>query len=107
VRYIAPREGAQLWFDMLGIPADAPHGPEAHALIDFLLRPDVIAGITNQVRYPNAVPASLPKVDPAVAGNPDIYPPPDKLARMFTIGAVDQATARARSRMWARIKAAR
>jgi putrescine transport system substrate-binding protein len=76
-------------------------------LLNFLLRPDVIAGITNQVRYPNAVSASLPMVDPAVASNPDIYPPPERLARMFTIGATDQATAKARSRMWARIKAGR
>lgn len=107
VRTIAPREGAQLWFDMLAIPADAPHPAEAQMLIDFLLRPDVIAGITNQVRYPNAIPASLAKVDPAVADNADIYPPPDKMASMFTVGPVDQATARARSRMWARIKAGR
>ena len=106
IKYIAPREGAQLWFDMLAIPADAPHAAEAHELVNFLLRPDVIAGITNQVRYPNAVPSSLLKVDKAVAENPDIYPPPEKLATMFTIGAVDQATAKARSRMWARVKAA-
>ncbi len=107
VTYIAPREGAQLWFDMLAIPADAPHAAEAHALIDFLLRPDVIAGITNQVRYPNAVPASRAMVDKAVSDDPDIYPPAAAVAKMFTIGAVDQATARARSRMWARVKAGR
>jgi len=105
VRYIAPREAAQLWFDMLAIPVDAPHPQEALALIDFLLRPEMMAGITNQVRYPNAVPASLPLVDKAVAGNPDIYPSAERLAGMFTIGATDQATARARSRMWARFKA--
>jgi putrescine transport system substrate-binding protein len=107
VRYIAPKEGAQLWFDMLAIPADAPHPVEALALIDFLLRPEVMAGITNQVRYPNAVPASVAGVDKDVAGNPDVYPPPEKLARMFTVSATDAATAKARSRMWARFKAAR
>jgi hypothetical protein len=52
-------------------------------LIDFLLRPEVIAGITNQVSYPSAA----------------------RLAGMFTIGATDQPTARARSSMWARFKA--
>jgi len=105
IRYIAPREGAQLWFDMLAVPADAPHPAEALALIDFLLRPEIIAGITNQVRYPNAVPASRRFVDKAVAENADIYPSAEKLAGMFTIGAVDQKTARDRSRMWARVKA--
>ncbi len=106
IKYIAPREGAQLWFDMLAIPADAPHPAEALALINFLLRPEIMAGITNQVRYPNAVPASRPLIDKAVADNADIYPPPEKIAGMFTIGAMDQATARDRSRMWARVKAA-
>jgi putrescine transport system substrate-binding protein len=66
-----------------------------------------MAGITNQVRYPNAVPASRPLIDKAVADNADIYPPAEKIAGMFTIGAMDQATARDRSRMWARVKAAR
>jgi putrescine transport system substrate-binding protein len=106
-RYVTPKEGAQLWFDMLAIPADAPHPAEALALIDYLLRPEVMAGISNQVHYANAVPASLPKVAKDIASDPGIYPSPEILARTFTVGATDQATARARSRMWARVKAAR
>ena len=105
VRYVAPREGAQLWFDMLAIPKDAPHPAEALAFIDFVLRPRVIAGITNQVRYANAVPASLPYVRPAIANDPDIYPPPEQLARFFTVTAVPPAAERARTRMWSRFKA--
>ena len=105
ITYIAPHEGAQLWFDMLAIPADAPDKPEAEALVDYLLRPEVMAAITNKVRYPNAVPASLPMIDKAVADNADIYPSASALNAMFTIKATDQATARARSRMWARFKA--
>ena len=58
VRYVAPKEGAQVGFDMLAIPADAPHKDSALAFIDFVLRPDVMAAITNKSRYPNAVPAS-------------------------------------------------
>jgi putrescine transport system substrate-binding protein len=56
IGYIQPKEGAQLWFDMLAIPADAPNPEAAHAFINFLLRPEIMAGITNHVRYPNAVP---------------------------------------------------
>ncbi len=106
-RYVTPKEGAQLWFDMLAIPADAPHPAEALALIDYLLRPGVMAGITNQVHYANAVPASLPNIAKDIAADPGIYPSAEILAHTFTVGATDQATARARSRMWARIKAAR
>jgi putrescine transport system substrate-binding protein len=90
---------------MLAMPADAPHPAEALAFIDFLLRPEVMAGITNTVRYANAVPASRAAILPAIAGDPNIYPPPAAMARFFTVGAVPQAAERARTRMWARFKA--
>jgi putrescine transport system substrate-binding protein len=105
VAYVAPREAAQLWFDVLAIPADAPHRENGEKFIDFLLRPEVIAGVTNTVRYPNAVPASLPMVDKAIAQDPNVYPPEAERARFFTIGPVPAEAARARSRMWARLKA--
>ena len=107
VRYVAPKEGAQMWFDMLAIPRDAPHPTEAAAFIDFLLRPDVMAGITNQVRYPNAVPASATMVAPDIAADPGVYPPAEVQARFFTIGAVPPEATRARARMWSRFKAGR
>ena len=90
---------------MLAIPKDAPHPQEALEFIDFVLRPDVIAGITNQVRYPNAVPASLPMVLPAIRDDPGIYPPEAARAHFFTIGPVPAEAVRARSRMWSRVKA--
>jgi putrescine transport system substrate-binding protein len=107
VQYVAPKEGAQLWFDLLAIPADAPNPREAHAFINFLLQPDVMAAITNHVRYPNGVPASRALVDPEVARDPAVFPDDALRARFFTIGAVPQAAERARSRMWARFKAGR
>jgi putrescine transport system substrate-binding protein len=105
VTYVAPREFAQLWFDMLAIPKDAPHAADAERFINFLLQPDVMAAITNKVSYPNAIPASRPMVDPAILADPNIYPPPDAQARFFTIHAPSQAAERARTRMWARFKA--
>ena len=104
LRYIAPKEGAQLSFDMLAIPADAPHRSEAMELINFLLKPDVMAGITNQVRYPNAIPASTVGIKPDILNDPGIYPPQSVRDRFFTIGAVPPDAVRARSRMWARLK---
>ncbi len=105
VRYAPPREGAQLAFDMLAIPKDAPHPAEALAFIDFVLRPEVMAGISNQVRYPNAVTASLPMIAPEIRDDPGIFPPASVRARFFTIGPLPPEAARARSRMWARVKA--
>lgn len=107
VQYVAPKEGAQLAFDMLAIPKDAPHPAAALAFIDFLLRPDVMAGITNQVRYPNAIPASRPAIRAEITADPNIYPPAEAFGRFFTVTAVPQAVERARGRMWSRFKAGR
>jgi putrescine transport system substrate-binding protein len=107
IGYVQPREGAQLWFDMLAIPADAPNPEAAHAFINFLLQPEVMAGITNQVRYPNAVPAATPMVQEAVRNDPNIYPTPEMLARTFTVQAPPANAARAYGRSWNRFKAGR
>ena len=77
VAYVAPREFAQLWFDMLAIPKDAPHAADANKFINFLLQPAIMAAITNKVGYPNAIPASRPFIEPSILANPNIYPPPE------------------------------
>jgi putrescine transport system substrate-binding protein len=105
--YAAPRGGAHLWFDMLAIPADAPHPEAAHAFIDFLLRPEVMAAITSHVRYPNAVPASRPLVAEAVRQDPNVYPAEAALAGAYLPGTLPAQAERARSRLWARFKAGR
>src|SRR5215472_9463853 len=105
VRYIAPKEGAQLGFDMLAIPADAEHKDAALAFINFVLQPDVMAAITNKVRYANAVPASRAMIRPELLADTNIFPTPAQMATFFTIGPVSQAAERQRTRMWARFKA--
>ncbi len=103
--YVAPKEGAELGFDMLAIPADAPHKDAALQFINFLLQPDVMAAITNQVRYANAVPASKPMIRPELLADTNIFPTPEQMATFFTVTAVPQLAERQRTRMWARFKA--
>jgi putrescine transport system substrate-binding protein len=105
VGYIAPKEGAQLGFDMLAIPADAAHKEAALAFINFLLQPDVMAAITNKVRYANAVPASHAMIRPELLADTNVFPTPAQMATFFTIGPVPQSAERQRTRMWARFKA--
>lgn len=107
VNYVAPAAGAHLWFDLLAIPADAPDPDAAHAFIDYLLRPAVIAGVTSQVRYPNAVPASRALVVAAVRDDPNVYPPAEALERAFIPTTPSAAAERARARLWSRFKAGR
>jgi hypothetical protein len=97
IRYSIPSEGTMIWFDMMAIPADAPNPDAAHAFIDFVLDPQVMAGITNFVQYGNAVPASLPHVDAAVRDNPLVFPTPEMRAKMFTVRPAGQAFDRART----------
>ena len=101
--YVIPTEGAQMWFDMMALPKDAPHPNNALLLIDYILRPEQIARITNYVTYPNAVPASLPLIDPEIAKNPMIYPPSEVKDRLFVVSPNDQRTQRFLTRLWQKV----
>jgi putrescine transport system substrate-binding protein len=105
VRYVVPKEGAEIGFDMLAIPTDAPHKSEALAFIDFVLQPAIMARITDATRYPNAVPATRVLVRPELLDDPNVFPTDAVMQRYFTIGPSTQAADRARTRMWARFKA--
>ena len=107
VQYLLPREGAQQWFDTMVIPADAPNADNAHTLINFLLQPEIMARITNAVHYPNAVPASLPKISKTAMADGDIFPPARRLDKLYTISPPDQPTQRLITRAWTRVKANR
>jgi putrescine transport system substrate-binding protein len=104
--YAIPKEGAQLWLDNLAIPNDAPHVAEAHALIDYLLRPEVAAKNTNYVFYANG---DRPNdfIDGTIRDDPTIYPDAAAMARLYTIFAHDQKTERLANRLWTRIKTGR
>ncbi len=76
VTYVAPREFAQLWFDMLAIPKDAPHAADANRFINFLLQPDVMAAITNRVHYPTRCPRAGRSSSPTSSPTPTSIPRP-------------------------------
>ena len=104
IAFRVPREGAQMSIDMLGIPVDAPHPDNAHVFINYILRPDVIAAITNAVSYPNPNLAATPLVDPEIRDDPGIYPP-ESLKRLLYIDLpAPRAYERARTRAWTRMK---
>ncbi len=107
VAYAIPREGALLWFDMLAIPADARNVDNAHRFIDFLMRPEVIAEVTEYVKYANANQAATPLVDPSIRDNPSIYPTPAVRATLYTSDVNPPKVARAISRAWTAIKTGR
>jgi putrescine transport system substrate-binding protein len=105
VTFVVPKEGAEIGFDMLAIPSDAPHKEDAQAFINFVLRPDIMARITDATRYPNAVPSTRVLVRPELLNDPNVYPTDAVMQRFFTIGPSAPAADRARTRLWARFKA--
>jgi putrescine transport system substrate-binding protein len=107
IGYSIPKEGAQLWFDNLAVPKDAPHPDEAHALINYLLRSEVAAKNTNFLSYANGNLASQKFVDQAILDDRTIYPDAATMAKLYTITAHDQKTQRLINRLWTRIKTGR
>ncbi|WP_028466654.1 polyamine ABC transporter substrate-binding protein [Nisaea denitrificans] len=105
VQYVIPKEGAVVWFDMLAIPADAPHPENAHAFIDFVMRPQIAADISNYVLYANANQASLPMVDEEVRTNPSIYPTDEIKKNLFPTLARSARYDRLLKRSWTKLKA--
>jgi putrescine transport system substrate-binding protein len=107
VGYAIPKEGAQLWFDNLAIPKDAPDTDEALALINYLLKPEVAARNTNFISYANGNLASQQFIDKAILNDRTVYPDAATFAKLYTISAHDQKTQRLINRLWTRIKTGR
>lgn len=99
-----PKQGSAFNIDVMAIPADAPNGDNALLLIDYLLRPDVMAAVTNTTGYANAITTSQALLDADIKNDPVIYPPADIRAKLYTVPPASQAFERARTRAWTRIK---
>jgi len=104
VVYTIPKEGAVIWFDMMAIPADAPHAENAHTLINYLMEPQVAADISNYVWYANANEASYDLVDEEVSSDPGIYPPKEVTEKLFATRSYSPQFDRLLTRAWTRIK---
>jgi putrescine transport system substrate-binding protein len=107
IAYIIPREGALMWFDSFAIPADAKNVAEAHAFIDFMMRPEVAAANTNFVSYASGNLTARKFIDREVLENPGVYPDEATFKRLFTNTAYDERAQRTLTRLWTRVKTGR
>lgn len=99
-----PKEGAPIWFDMMAIPKDAKNIDEAHAFINFLLQPQVIAPISDFVGYPNPNKDATALVAEAIRNNPNLYPSAEAMKTLYTLEPLPRAAERARTRAWSKVK---
>jgi putrescine transport system substrate-binding protein len=104
IKALLPKEGTAFVIDTMAIPKDAPHPNNAHLFINYMMRPDVVAAITNKTGYANAVPASLEKVDEAIKSDPFIYPSDEERAKGYSVPPAEKDYERERTRAWATLK---
>src|ERR1700682_2075771 len=105
--FTVPKEGTNQNFTSLLIPEGAPHPEAAHRFLDFMLRPDVIAAVTNEIYYGNDNIASRSLIKPYILSDPTLDPTPEIEARLYRASEASAATERIRTRTWTRVKTAK
>ncbi|KMN20861.1 polyamine ABC transporter substrate-binding protein [Pseudomonas helleri] len=105
IGYSIPKEGAAIWFDMVAMPADAPDEKAAYSFMNYLLRPDVMAGISNYVHYANGNQQADALVSPEIKADTKVYPTPEMMDKLFALEAMPLKIDRVRTRVWTKIKA--
>ncbi|BFT63996.1 extracellular solute-binding protein [Pseudomonas moorei] len=105
-QYRIPREGTTVWMDTMAIPVDARHPEYAYAFINFVMRPQNMAAISNFTGYPTSNAKARPGVDASMRNNPDIYLDEATYERLIPGKDIPQADMRARMRTWTKFKTA-
>ncbi len=103
IQYVIPKEGTLIWFDSYLIPKDAPHPQNAHTFINYMLRPEVIAAVTNTVNYANGNAAATQYVNKDVLDDPNVYPPQEVKVKLVPDLADTEDTTRIMTRGWQKV----
>jgi putrescine transport system substrate-binding protein len=104
LRYVVPAEGSTSWFDAVFLPSDAPHPNNAHLFLNYLLRPEVIAQVSNYTGYANANRAATELVLKEYTQDPAIYPDQSVMQRLVPTFMHGPKIERRRTRAWTRAK---
>ena len=103
IDYVVPKEGAEMWFDQMAIPADAKHVEEAHIFLNYMMKPEVIAKASNYIYYANGNKASQQFIEKDILEDPTIYPDDAMLQKLFTVSPYDPKTQRIVTRTWTKV----
>ncbi|EJM62659.1 spermidine/putrescine-binding periplasmic protein [Pseudomonas sp. GM50] len=104
IAYSIPKEGGALWFDMLAIPKDAANVKEAHAFINYLLKPEVIAQVSDSVGYANPNPGSDKLMEQSIRTDASVYPPQAVLDKTYVSIELPPNIQRLMTRSWTKVK---
>jgi putrescine transport system substrate-binding protein len=104
IEALITKMGGYMFMDTMAIPADAKHPDNAHKFINYILRPEVHAGLTNAVTYANPNKAATEFVDPEIKSNKTIFLPEADVKNLIPPGNVDNATRRVETRLFTQFK---
>ena len=104
IAYAIPKEGSNLWFDLLAVPADASNPKQAYEFINYLLDPEVIAKVSATVGYANPNPAAKPFMEAELVNNPEVYPPQAVLDKLYISTTPTPEIMRLMTRSWSKVK---
>jgi putrescine transport system substrate-binding protein len=103
IHYALPAEGTQMWFDMMAIPKDAEHVEEAHAFLNYMMKPEAIAKASNYINYANGNLTSQKFINKEILEDTSIYPDEATLKKLFVKLPYDPKTQRVVTRLWTKI----
>jgi putrescine transport system substrate-binding protein len=101
---LIPKSGGILFFDMMAIPADAPHPKNAQLFMNYIMRPEVDAALTNKVFYANPNKESRKFIKPDIAQNPSVFPSSAEMATMIPPKALTNDLRRLMTRVYTSFK---
>jgi putrescine transport system substrate-binding protein len=104
LKFASPKEGVNMDYDGIAILKDAKNVDEALEFIDYMMRPEVIAQVTNDIGYANANDKATPLVNPELSGNPAMYPDESGASNIYTIGVRTAEGTRVLTREFTRAK---
>ena len=105
IGYSIPQQGSAMWFDMMAIPKTAKHPKNAHLFLNFLMRPEIIAEISNYVSYPNANSASTSLLDKGITEDPMISPSKETInTKLYGLAVLPPDVMKKYTTVWTELK---
>jgi putrescine transport system substrate-binding protein len=105
IGYSIPQQGSAMWFDMMAIPKTAKHPKNAHQFLNFLMRPDIIAEVSNYVSYPNANAASTSMLDKSITDDPMISPSKETInTKLYGLAVLPPDVMKKYTAVWTELK---
>jgi putrescine transport system substrate-binding protein len=86
IEALLPSTGGMMFFDTMAITKDAKHPANAHAFIDFYLRAESGASVSNELSYATANKAAMAQIKPEVSANKTIFIDASVAAKMVAPG---------------------